>query len=97
MLHSVNCVELSNLCFCYVQAEIVYKLQLVQRACTSCNLYKQFLQVVTRTRFAVHIVTCTEFHHKINPTCKILLNMLDLKVNLVKLSILLKIVLILCV
>ena len=64
---------------CYVQVEILYKLQLVQKACTSCNLYKQFVQVATRTRLAVQVVTCTEFHHQINPTCTVLLYKLDLK------------------
>ena len=68
---------------CYVQ---YYKL----RFCTSCNLYKQFVQVATRTRLAVQVVTCTEFHYQINPTCTILLYKLDLKRILVKLTILLK-------
>ena len=82
---------------CYVQAEFLYKLQLVQRACTSCNLYNHFVQVITHTRLAVQVVTCTEFHHKINPTCTILLYRLDLKGILFKLTILLKISLISCV
>ena len=82
---------------CYVQVEILYKLQLVQKACTSCNLYKQFAQVATHTRLAVQAVTCTEFHYQINPTCTILLYKLDLKRILVKLTILLKLYLILCV
>ena len=43
---------------------VMYKL----RFCTSCNLYKQFVQVATRTRLAVQVVTCTEFHHLIIPT-----------------------------
>ena len=81
---------------CYVQVEILYKLQLVQRACTSCSLYKQFVQVTTHTRLAVQVVTCTEFHHQIIPTCTILLYKLDLKRILVKFAILLKIFLILC-
>ena len=76
---------------CYVQVEILYKLQLVQRACTGCNLYKQFVQVATRTRLAVQAITCTEFHYQINPTCTILWYKLDLKGILVKLTILLKI------
>ena len=63
---------------CYVQVEILYNFQLVQRACTSCNLYKQFVQVATRTRLAVQVVTCTEFHYQIDPTCKILLYKLEL-------------------
>ena len=82
---------------CYVQVEILYKLQLVHRACTSCNLYKQFVQVATRTRLAVQVVTCTEFHYQIIPICTILLHKLDLKRVLVKLTILLKMFLILCV
>ena len=61
----------------------LYKLQLIQRACTSCNLYKQFVQVATHTRLAVQVVTCTEFHHQINPTCTILLYKLDVKKNFV--------------
>ena len=85
------------LCICYVQVEILYKLQLVQKACTSCNLYKQFVQVATHTRLAVQVVTCTEFHYQINLTCIILLYKLDLKRILVKLTILLKIFLILYV
>ena len=70
-------------------------LKFVQKACTSCNLYKQFVQVATCKRLAVQVVPCTEFHHQINPTCTILLYKLDLKRNLVKLTILLKIYLIL--
>ena len=53
------------------------------------NLYKQFVQVATHTRLAVPL--------RINPTCSILLYKLDLKRILVKLTILLKIFLILCV
>ena len=34
---------------CHVQVEILYKLQLVQEVCTSCNLYKQLVQVATCT------------------------------------------------
>ena len=85
---------------CYVQVEILYKLQLVQKACTSCNLYKQFVQVATRTRLTVQVLTCMEFHYEIIPTCTILLYKLDLKRSLVKFNkftILLKIFLILCV
>ena len=62
----------------YVQVETLYTLQLVQKACTSCNLYKQFVQVATRTKLAG-----TEFHLQINPTCTILLYKLDLKKNFV--------------
>ena len=40
---------------------VMYKL----RFCTSCNLYKQFVQVATCTRLAVQVVTCTEFHPQI--------------------------------
>ena len=66
---------------------VMYKFQLVQRVCTGCNLYKQFVQVATRTRLAVQVATCTEFHRQIIPT-------LDLKRILVKLTLLLKIFLI---
>ena len=64
------------------------------RFCTSYNLYNQFVQVATRTRLAVEVVTCTEFHHQIIPTCTILLYMLGLKAILVKLTIILNIFLI---
>ena len=57
----------------------LYKLQLVQAVCTSCNSYK------------------IGFYHQIISTCTILLYQLDLKRLLVKLTILLKIFLILCV
>ena len=33
---------------------------------------KQFVQVVTRTRLVVQVVTCPEFHHQIISTCIIL-------------------------
>ena len=56
---------LVQLYICYVQVEILYKLQLVPRACKSCNLYKQFIQVVSITRLVVQVVTCTEFPHQI--------------------------------
>ena len=72
-----GCVE--YIYICYVQVEIFYKLQLAQKACTSCNLYKQFVQVATHIGLAVQVVTCTEFHYQINPTCTILLYKLDLK------------------
>ena len=52
--------------------------------CTSCNLYKKPVQVATCTRLAVHVVTCTEFHYQIIPTCTILLYKLDLKRSSVK-------------
>ena len=70
---------------CYVQVEFLYKLQLVQKACTSCNLYKQFVQVANRTRLSVQVVTCKEFHYQINPTCTMLLY----KLNLLKLYVIL--------
>ena len=63
------------------------------RFCTSCNFYKQFVQVATRTRLAVQVatrtrlavqvVTCIEFHYQISPTCTIPLYKLDLKRSLV--------------
>ena len=56
------CAHASDIC--YVQVEILYKLQIVPKACTSCNLYKQFIQVATRTKLAVQIVTCTEFYYQ---------------------------------
>ena len=50
---------------CYVQAEILYKLQLIQISCTSCNLYKQLVQVATCTGpKSVHVATSTS--HKIS-------------------------------
>ena len=50
----------------------------VQVATCTKSLYKlQLVQVATRTRLAVQVVTCTEFHHQINPTCTILLYKLD--------------------
>ena len=61
---------------------IMYKL----RFCTSCNLYKQFVQVATRTTLAVQVVICTEFQHQIISTCTILLYKLDFKRVLVKLT-----------
>ena len=73
----------------------MYKL----RFCTSCNLYQmlvQFVQVATRTRLAVQVVTCTEFHYQINPTCTIVLYKLDLKRILGNL-ILFKIYFIICI
>ena len=44
---------------CYVQVEILYKLQLVQTACTSCNLYK--LQLVQPILYELQLVqtACT--------------------------------------
>ena len=51
---------------CYVQVEMLYKLQLVQEFCTSCNLYKQLVQVATCTNFGpVQVTTCTssKFYH----------------------------------
>ena len=65
--------------------------------CTSCNLYKQFVQVATRTRLAVQVVTCTEFRHQIISTYTTVLYKMDSKRTLVKLTILLKIFLILCI
>ena len=59
--------------------------------------YKLFVQVAIRTRLAVQVVTCKEFHHKIIPTCTIVLCKLHLKRILVKLTIFLKIFLNLCV
>ena len=67
------------------------KLQLVQKVCISCNLYKQFVQVAARTRLTAQVVTYTEFHHLINPTSRIMLYKLEFKKNWVKLTILLKI------
>ena len=71
----------------------MYKL----RFCTSCNLYKKPVQVAARTRLAVQVVTCTEFHHQIISTVTTVLYKLDFKRTLVKLTILLKIFLILYV
>ena len=57
---------------------VMYKL----RFCASSNLYKMPVQVATRTRMAVQVVPCTEFHHQIIPTCTILLYKLDLQKNI---------------
>ena len=49
---SMSTLESGDVVYIYiycVQVEILYKLQLVQEICTSCNLYKQFVQVATRT------------------------------------------------
>ena len=62
-----------------LEFEILYKLQLVPRACTSYKSYKQVVQVATHTRFGVQVVTYAEFHHDKIPTCTILLYQLDLK------------------
>ena len=51
-------------------------------------MYKQFVQVATRTRLSVQIVTCKEFHYQIIPTCTILQKKLER--SLLKLTILLK-------
>ena len=67
---------------CYVQVEILYKLQFVQAYCT---------------RLALQVLTCTEFRHQIISTCTTVLYKLDFKRTLVKLTIFLKIFLILCV
>ena len=60
-----------NIYICYVQVETFSKLHLVDRACSSCNLYKQFVQVATRTQMAVQVISGSEFYHQINPTIKI--------------------------
>ena len=46
-------------CICYVQFEILYKLQLVQISSTSCNLYRFLIQVVTCTDRLVEVATYT--------------------------------------
>ena len=72
---------------CYVQVETLYKLHVVQRACTSCKLYKQFAQVATCTRLAVQVVTCMYIiSPSNNPTSTILLYKVDLKRILFKLT-----------
>ena len=62
LLHTETIV-LTYICtyICYVQVEILYKLQLVQISCTSCNLYKQLVQVPTNTSRLVQVATCTDF------------------------------------
>ena len=82
-------------CYSYViiNIHVMYKL----RFCTSCNLYKQFVQVATRTKLAVQVATCTEFHYQKNPTWTILFYTLALKRILVKLTILLNIYILLYV
>ena len=47
-----------HMCICYVQVEILYKLQLVQKACTSCNLYIYWFEVLRRFQHCTgHITT----------------------------------------
>ena len=54
-----------SLYICYIQVEILFKLQLVQiscmsRSCMSCNLYKLLVRVATCTGFFVQVATCTK-------------------------------------
>ena len=60
VVQTQNMVAFISDILCYVQVEILYKLQLVQISCINCNLYKQLVQVAICTDFGpVQVVTCT--------------------------------------
>ena len=56
---------------CYVQVEILHKLQLVQEICTNCNSYKLFVQVATCTDFLYKVDLYKLQHVQILDLCKL--------------------------